>query len=199
MRSFSGLKKNNDGLTSRFALLTNFVEQPEQAPIFTGNDPKPILDASNTKREVIERAVARLFGVHPVLLGYSEASVLGNDKALAQAKEMLKDTVAPVQRLITEMFETLYGKSIDFTISEVQSTFIEPQLYDVMTQDEKRNLISLAPVEQEIPNAGQKLLDTLNSLSPLLATKVIDMIPQDTLLEALGIKSQPNTLPNEQQ
>jgi hypothetical protein len=118
MMQFTGLKKNKDGLTDRFGVMTNFVATPEQVPTFTGNDPKPILEASNTKRDIIERAVCKLFGVHPVLLGFSEASVLGNDKAIAQASDMLRITVNPIQRLITETFEMLYGTAIDWELSE---------------------------------------------------------------------------------
>jgi len=169
MMQFTGLKKNKDGLTDRFGVMTNFVATPEQVPTFTGNDPKPILEASNTKRDIIERAVCKLFGVHPVLLGFSEASVLGNDKAIAQASDMLRITVNPIQRLITETFEMLYGTSIDWTISEFG-------------------------VEINIPTEGDRILKTLNSLSPLLATKVIDLIPPEKLLNALGIESpQPTT------
>jgi hypothetical protein len=168
MMQFTGLKKNKDGLTDRFGVMTNFVATPEQVPTFTGNDPKPILEASNTKRDIIERAVCKLFGVHPVLLGFSEASVLGNDKAIAQASDMLRITVNPIQRLITETFEMLYGTAIDWTISEFG-------------------------VEINIPSEGDRILKTLNSLSPLLATKVIDLIPPEKLLNALGIESPQQT------
>lgn len=166
MVQFTGLKKNNDGLTSRFAVMTNFVETKEEVPVFTGNDPKPILEASNSKRDVIERAVCRLWDVHPVLLGYSEAAVLGNQDAIEQAKTILRDAVNPIQRMISDAFKELYGNSIDWTISEFG-------------------------VEINIPTAGDKILKTLNSLSPLLATKVIDLIPENTLLEALGIPNKP--------
>jgi hypothetical protein len=118
MVQFTGMKKNKDGLTSRFAVLVNFAEMAEQAPIFSGNDPKPILEASNSKRDIIERAVCRLWGVHPVLLGYAEAAVLGNDNAIKQAMAMLRQTVNPVQRLITQAFRNMFGGQIDWTISE---------------------------------------------------------------------------------
>jgi len=167
MMQFTGLKKNKDGLTSRFALMTNFVDSAEQAPIYTGNDPKPILEASNTKRDIIERAVCRLWSVHPVLLGYAEAAVLGNDKAISEAMTMLRNSVNPTQRLITQMFTSLYGNTYDWTISEFG-------------------------VKINIPSEGDKILATLNSLSPLLATKLIDLIPQDILLTAFGIENKPN-------
>jgi hypothetical protein len=198
MEQFTGLRKNNDGLTSRFAVLTNFVSTPEQAPVYTGNDPKPILEASNTKRDIIDRAVCKLWGIHPVLLGFTEASVLGNDKAIAQASMMLKQSVNPIQRLITQSFENMFGTQIDWTISEVKDNYIEPALLADMTPEERRNLLSLPPVEQNIPSDGERLLKTLNGLSPLLATKVIDMIPQDLLLNALGIKAEIQTPGNEQ-
>jgi hypothetical protein len=118
LESFTGLKKNADGLTSRFGLLVNFVATAEQVPTYTGFDPKPILEASNAKRDIIERAVCKLWSVHPVLLGYSEASVLGNDKAIQQAMDILKQSVNPIQRIITQMFVDFYGDEVDWTISE---------------------------------------------------------------------------------
>jgi hypothetical protein len=169
MVQFTGMKKNKDGLTSRFAVLVNFAEMAEQAPIFSGNDPKPILEASNSKRDIIERAVCRLWGVHPVLLGYAEAAVLGNDNAIKQAMAMLRQTVNPVQRLITQAFRNMFGAQIDWTISEFG-------------------------VEINIPREGDKILGTLNALSPLLATKVIDLIPKQTLLDALGIETDSTTI-----
>jgi len=128
MAQFTGLKKNNDGLTSRFGLFCNFVETNEQIPVYAGADPKPILEASNSKRDIIERAVCRLWGVHPVLMGYAEPSVLGNDKAIEQAKSDLRDTVNPIQRMITEAMTAMYGESNDWTISEFKKTvaIVEP-------------------------------------------------------------------------
>lgn len=118
MTQFTGLQKNKDGLTSRFGVLAHFVETPEQAPTYTATDPKPILEASNTKRDIIERSICRLFGVHPVLLGYSEAAVLGNTNAIEQARKELREAVKPVQGLIQETMATMYGNSIDWTLSE---------------------------------------------------------------------------------
>jgi hypothetical protein len=118
MTQFTGLQKNKDGLTSRFGVLAHFVETPEQAPTYTATDPKPILEASNTKRDIIERSICRLFGVHPVLLGYSEAAVLGNTNAIEQARKELREAVKPVQGLIEETMATMYGNNIDWTLSE---------------------------------------------------------------------------------
>jgi hypothetical protein len=126
MTQFTGLQKNKDGLTSRFGVLAHFVETPEQAPTYTATDPKPILEASNTKRDIIERSICRLFGVHPVLLGYSEAAVLGNTNAIEQARKELREAVKPVQGLIQETMATMYGSSIDWTLSEYG--IVNPQI-----------------------------------------------------------------------
>ena len=126
MTQFTGLQKNADGLSSRFGIMTHYTKTKDQAPIYTANDPKPILEASNAKRDIIERAVCRLWGVQPVLIGYSEASILGNDKAISQAVDMLTKTVNPVQRLITDSLKKIYGTEIDFTISEFKPTQTAP-------------------------------------------------------------------------
>ncbi len=192
--NFTGLKKNEDGLTSRFAVMLNFVKTADQVPVYTSVDPKPILEASNAKRDIIERAVCRLFGVHPVLIGYSEASILGNDKALAQAVEALSQSVKINQDLLEEAFTKMFPQ-MDWKISRITSSYIETSLLPDMTKDERRALVNLEPIVEEVPSAGKRILDTLNNLSPLLATKVIDLIDKEVLLDALGIENKENTTP----
>lgn len=142
----TGTKKNADGLTNRFGSVLNFVETKDQIPDIQSRDPKPILEATNSKRDIIERAVCRLFSINPALLGYSDASILGNDKAIAQAISAANAAVNPYQRMITETFIKLYGNQYDWTISQVNSGYIDPAFYADMTQDERRNLIGLPPL-----------------------------------------------------
>ena len=86
---------------------------------------------------------------------------------------------------------------MDFSISQVNTVAVaDGALLGSLSEEEKRNMFfGLEPLVRAVPNEGERILEVLNGLSPLLATKVIDLIPQETLLKALGINSQ-TTLPS---
>jgi hypothetical protein len=117
LAEFTGQKKLANGRSQRNSLFVNFAPTKEQVPVLQTFDAKAMYEASTSKREFIERAVCRLFGVHPVLLGYSEAAVLGNDKALQNAAMELNKLVNPLQRLITDTMSSIYP-TMNWTISE---------------------------------------------------------------------------------
>jgi hypothetical protein len=193
LAKFTGNVKDSDGVSGRNRLLVMNVPSAEQAPTLQPFDSKAIFEASNTKRDIVERAVCRLFGVHPVLVGFSDAAMLGNTQSIANASLELNKNVQPHQNLITETFKKLYPAQ-NWALTEYTPVqYIEPSLYQFMSEEEIRGiLLNLPPRDIDTPTAGQKMLDTLNSLSPLLATKVIDLIPKDKLLEALGLPSEPD-------
>jgi len=171
-----------------------FAPNKDSIPVLQPFDAKAIYDASNTKRELIERSVCRLFGIHPVLMGYTDAAVLGNQQALSNAVALLNNKINSFQRHISSAFNELFGEDYDFTISTFTPyQFIAPELFAVLTEDEKRATGGYSPIERSIPTEGDKILEVLNGLSPLLATKVIELIPKQTLLDALGIKAELET------
>ena len=196
MREFTGGVKDVDGMSGRMSLFVNWVARREEAPVLQTFDAKSIIDASNSKRDAINRDVCRLFGVHPVLIGFSEATVLGNQQALANAQKQLIDVVNPMQRFIESSLKKIYPL-MDFSISQVNTVAVaDGALLGSLSEEEKRNMFfGLEPLVRAVPNEGERILEVLNGLSPLLATKVIDLIPQETLLKALGINSQ-TTLPS---
>lgn len=189
LETFTGKIKDADGLSNRNALMVLSAKNKDEIPNLQAFDAKAIIDASTSKREAIERSVCRLFGVHPVLVGFSDAAILGNTQAISNASLELNNNVNPLQRMFERAMKIFYP-TVDWAITKFTPVnYISNELYAVMTEDEKRALAGLAPIERQIPSEGEKILATLNGLSPLLATKVIDMIPQDVLLSALGIKT----------
>ena len=145
-QEFTSKSESVDG--GRFKALLQFAKTKDEATIISTFDAKPILEASNGKRDIVERSVCRLFGVHPVLLGYSDAAVLGNTQALANASLELNKVANPYQRMFSEAFKLLFP-SMDWTISEYMPiTYIDPAIYPDMTQDERRNkLLGLPPLK----------------------------------------------------
>lgn len=192
LAEFSGSVKDVQGMSGRFSLATFWAHSKEEVPVLQTYDAKSIIDASNTKRDAINRDVCRLFKVHPVLIGFSEATILGNQQALSNAQKLLIDTVNSLQRFITESLVSVFDG--DFTISQkTPAAVADAALLNALTEDEKRRIFwGLEPTERPIPNEGERILTVLNGLSPLLATKVIDLIPKEMLLEALGLNNTEN-------
>lgn len=192
LAEFSGAVKDKNGLSGRFSLATLWAHNKEEVPVLQTFDAKAIIDAGNTKRDAINRDVCRLFKVPPVLVGFSEATVLGNQQALSNSQKMLIDTVNSYQRFISESINEVFVG--DWTISQkTPAAVADAALLQSLTENEKRRIFwGLEPTDRPIPTEGERILEVLNGLSPLLATKVIDLIPQEKLLEALGLNSNQN-------
>ena len=187
-RVFTGQDKDANGLASRFKALLQFAPTKDEIPTIQTIDIKSVLESSNTKRDIIERSVCRLFGVHPVLCGYSDASVLGNTQAIANASLELTRVANPYQRLMSDAFRQLYP-NMEWEISEyIPIQYIEPALYDKMTEDEIRNkLLGLPPKETDASGEGDKIVKAINSLSPLVANKVLESLTADEIRALIGL------------
>ena len=139
LAEFSGAVKDKNGLSGRFSLATMWAHTKEEVPVLQTFDAKAIIDASNTKRDAINRDVCRLFKVPPVLVGFSEATVLGNQQALSNSQKMLIDTVNSYQRFITESINEVFVG--DWTISQKTPAAVsDPALLAVLTEDELRRI-----------------------------------------------------------
>jgi hypothetical protein len=182
LREFTGQVKNENGLGGRNRLLVQYAKTKEEVPVLQQYDAKSILEASNSKRDVIGRAVCYLFGTHPVLMGYSEAAVLGNTQAIANASIELNKLVNPLQRMLTNAFKMLFP-TMEWNISEYMPIqYIDPALYADMTQDERRNkFLGLEPIETDAGGEADKTIKAINSLSPLVANKVLESLTADKI------------------
>lgn len=187
-RQFTGQEKNDIGLSGRNKAWLNFAKTKDEVPVVQQFDTKSILDASNSKRDVIERSVCRLFGVHPVLVGYSDAAVLGNTQAISNASLELTKVANRYQKMITQAFKMMFP-TMEWNLSEYMPiNYIDPALFDRMTEDEIRNkLLGLPPKETEATPEGNKTISALNSLSPLVANKVLERMTPDEIRALVGL------------
>jgi hypothetical protein len=139
LMKFTGAEKDRDGLAGRFSIMKMWAANKDEMPIIQSFDAKGVLEASNAKRELINREVCRLFKVPPVLVGFSEATILGNQLALANAQKVLIDTVNPMQRFITDSLKTVFN--MDFSISQKQPVAVaDPALLEDLSPDERRRI-----------------------------------------------------------
>lgn len=138
-----------EGLGGRFNLLHIMASSMAEAPKLDQYDAKTILEGTNSKRDVLAREVCRLFGVHPILAGFSDAQVLGNTQALANVIVELNSYINPIQRMISETFALLYPGQ-DWTITQFTPiSYLPPELMEVLTDNEIREMFGYEPVEPE--------------------------------------------------
>lgn len=198
-KQWTGQRKNSDGLAGRFKAMLAFAPTKDEIPNLQQLDLKSTLEGTNSKRDILGRSVCRLFGVHPVLIGYEDAAALGNSQSLSNASAELNRVVNPMQRIITEAFAALFP-GYDWTISEYMPiNYIPDALLTDMTQDERRNkLLGLPPIKTDATGEGDKIVKALNSLSPLVANKVLESLTPDEIrnLIGLGAKVEPTPKAN---
>ena len=146
IRGFTGNSRNTEtGKSGRMRVAVFDVGSKEEAPIIDTVAIEKIISGSIEKRDDIDRRICRLFGVRPILLGFEEASILGNQQALANASMQLAMDVVGEQQLICEAFKDVFG--IDFSISRfIPLNYIPDRILEDLTQDERREIVSYAPI-----------------------------------------------------
>lgn len=137
---FTGRNANTNGETNEGGLLVMEAKTKEEVPVLQTFDSKAILDASNSKREVVDRAVCRDFGVHPVLVGFSDAAILGNTQSIANASMELNNNVNSIQRMIERAMKSVYPE-LDWSLTKFQPvSYIPDSVMGDLTQTERREL-----------------------------------------------------------
>lgn len=180
LEQFTGNVKNAEGKSGRMRLMVTTARTKEEIPSLQTFDAKAIVDASNTKRDIIDRAVCRLFGVNPALVGFSDAAILGNQQALSNASNEMCNDVISDQQLITEIFAMLYPEITNWDITSFKPiSFIPDAILTDLTPTERRALIGYS----ELPSltTGESLLSERLGLG---GTQSLVGILTDTLLSS---------------
>lgn len=115
-------------------------ETKELMPVITPVPLRDVIDAIEKARERIPRAVCRHMGVPPVLIGLPNPEGFGNTQALANYMKLFNNSVKKDKYRIENDLKYIYG--MNFKISDLNLIdYIEPQLLDVLSVEEKRKLI----------------------------------------------------------
>ncbi|CAB4183679.1 hypothetical protein UFOVP1106_47 [uncultured Caudovirales phage] len=203
LEQFTGNVKNAEGKSGRMRLMVMTARTKEEVPTLQTFDAKAIVDASNTKRDIIDRAVCRLFGVNPVLVGFSDAAVLGNQQALSNASNEMCNDVISDQQLITETLAMVYPEVLNWDITSFKPiSFIPDAILNDLTPTERRALVGY----NELPSltTGESLLSerlgvggtqslvgiltdtTLLSAQKIAALEILFGIPHDDAIKLVG-------------
>jgi hypothetical protein len=157
------------------------------------------LGSSDSKRETVGRAICRWWGIPPELVGWATAGQMGNVEQLKTIIGMLQQDVLDVQGLIQRTFEMLFP-AFDATLTNYNIVGDIPErVWQIMSDDERRNTAGLQELDTEQTSEGQKVLNALNSLSPLVANKVLESMTKNQILELVGLPPMEEELTQETQ
>ena len=166
------------------------------------NEPS-IVDLSGTELDkhfdLLNKTVqTEIFSGHkissPMLFGIKTEGQLGGRSEMREAYELFQNTyVNTKQRNLEETINYLYKFNDLTALLELRKTepinfeFSEAIISANMTQEEIREKLGLNPIEKKESAGSQDIINSLNSLSPLIATKVVESMDVNELRGLIGL------------
>jgi len=166
------------------------------------NEPS-IIDLSGTELDkhfdLLNKTVQQeIFTGHkvtsPMLFGVKTEGQLGGRAEMREASELFQNTyVNSKQQALEEVINYLLKFNDIVAELEIKKTepisfqFTEQIISSNMTQDEIREKLGLSPIEKKETQGSQDIINSLNSLSPLIATKVVESMDVNELRQLIGL------------
>jgi hypothetical protein len=170
-------------------------------------DLKPIIDdlgTSDITKEDFGRVDSliqtNIFSGHqittPSIFGIAEAGKLGSRSEMRDGYEIFKNTyVNSKQMHLESVFNMLFKyrgiEDADLKIIPTEAIGIELTengLLQIMSKDELRDKVGLMALEEKTSSTNQDVIDAINSLSPLVATKVLNQLTPNELRALISLQ-----------
>jgi hypothetical protein len=171
-------------------------QTPEAMPQITVFPLSEMLDGVDKARLRVANAVCRHFGVPPVLVGLEAPTILGNAQAIYNSLKMFMLMIKSRQQLIIEAFNVLFP-TYDFAIKQLNIyDYLPEAVLGSLTTDELRQLGGYPAQETKTSSSQELLINSLNSLSPLVANKVLESLSEEEIRGLVGLTGIKGGLPN---
>ena len=167
---------------------------------------KPIVDdlgTSDLTKEDFARVDSliqvNIFSGHqittPSIFGIAEAGKLGSRTEMRDGYEIFKNTYVNAKQMFLEstfnMLAGFAGYVEDLKIIPTEPVGIELSetgLLQIMSKDELRERIGLPIIDVQSTSTNQDVIDAINSLSPLVANKVLDQLTPNELRALVSLQ-----------
>ena len=163
--------------------------------------------------ELAQLAVQEIVSSHRwtmALAGISTAGQLGTNEQIKREFEIAQNAVIkPIQEMIltnvvnrfvdekAKLEPALTGLYLGFANSTPVSFLGDIDVNQILTNDEKRELAGYGAMEEdEVTDEMKTKRDTLNSFSPLLATKMLEYLSEEDIRQLLGYEENTNQTAN---
>jgi hypothetical protein len=166
---------------------------------------KPIVDdlgASDITKEDFQNVdkliQQNLYAGHqitaPDLFGISTPGQLGSRQQMRDSYEIFKNTYVNDKQIYLEqvfnLLAKLHGSSGQFQIVPVEPIGIEFDTTIIaanLTKDEIRDKLGMPALEAKTSSSSQDITDAINSLSPLVANKVLESMTPNEIRSLVGL------------
>ena len=189
------MKEKFAGEKNAGKFLINFNNDPTKAPTILD------LSASDLDKQfdMLNKTIQQeIFSGHRItsasLFGISTEGALGARNEMRTAYEIFQNTyVNGKQQFIERWFAyilPLFGINDEFHIQPTEPLgfeFSEQIIAANMTQDEIREKLGLPAIIAKVENTQQDIINAINTLSPLVATKVIESMTANELRSLIGL------------
>ena len=189
------IKKKFSGEKNAGKILINFNNDPAKAPtvidLSSSDLDKQFLVLNETIRQEI-------FSGHrvtsPILFGIKTEGQLGGRNEMREAYEIFQNTYVNGKQQFIErwlgVILPLFGISAEFHIQQTEPLgfeFSESIIAQNMTQDEIREKLGLPAIVTKTETTQQDIINSINSLSPIVANKVIESMTANELRSLIGL------------
>jgi DNA-binding MarR family transcriptional regulator len=131
----------------------------------------------------------------PSIFGIAEAGKLGSRTEMRDGYEIFKNTYVNAKQMFLEstfnMLAKYAGYNEEMKIVPTEPVGIdlsETALLQIMSKDELREKIGLQPIEVNQTATNQDVIDAINSLSPLVANKVLEQLTPNELRSLISLQ-----------
>jgi hypothetical protein len=189
------MKKTERMLKSKFtstdgsgSIVIDFADDKDRAAIIQDLDSGNFQDKYNALNDTIQQEI---FVGHkitsPMIFGVRVQGQLGGRAEMIDAFNLFTNTyVAPkqeVQEQIFNIFAPVKGKLKIKQLEPIMPSFSEATLSQILTKDELREVIGRKPLDVNVQSTDA---DALSTLSPLVATKVLNQLTPNEVRKIIG-------------
>lgn len=189
------LKEKFAGEKNAGKFIINFNNDPTKAPTVID------LSASDLDKQfdLLNRTIQQeIFSGHrvtsPLLFGIATEGALGNRNEIREAYQIFQNTYINgkqvfIERWLKYILEP-FGYNTDFAIQPTEPLafeFSEQIISANMTQDEIREKLGLPVIVQKVETSQQDIINGINSLSPLVANKVLESMTPNEIRGLIGL------------
>lgn len=193
------------------SILHLFGKTGDTLPSVTPFPLKDLLNGIDLARKRVAKVVCRHFKCPPILILGEENYGWGDTKALVNSMKLFNKRILRYQNMITDGIQKLFpGVKVSSEISKLNiADYIDPAIKDFLLSKEidaeqkieimihvfgiaediaKKLVYGPTGKPKEVTTTEQqKTVDALNSLSPLLATKVLEAMDEDEIRGLVGL------------
>lgn len=190
-------KKKFTGAENGGNFMLVFNEDPAKAPVvndLSTTDLDKLFDQLNKTTQ------AEIFSGHlvtsPMLFGIMEPGKLGGRNELQDAYEIFNNTYIGNKQKSLNSIAKILMPVVNISLSEIvpvnptnKIIFSAETIAQNITQDEIREVLGYSPIEKPITIGAEQILKAINSLSPLVANKVLESMKPEEIRALIGLQN----------